>query len=137
MGVDPVLPPPPGPLPRGEGEGAVGTHALLDFYDVPAGLLADARHLGRCLTDAARAAGMTPLSEPVLHHFPGGGLTGFLPLAESHIAFHTYPEWGYLAADVFTCGASGPDASVAVLRAGLRPGRECVRFVPRGGEARR
>ena len=121
---------------NGKGEPAVGTHALLDLYDVPAALLTDAEHLARTLTEAACAAGMTPLSGPVLHHFPGGGLTGFLPLAESHIAFHTYPEWGYLAADVFTCGACGPDAAVSVLRAGLRPGRECVRHVPRGEEAR-
>ena len=116
---------------------AIGVHALIDFYEVPDALLTDAEHLARCLTEAAAAAGMTPLSEPILHRFPGGGLTGFLPLAESHIAFHTYPEWGYLAADVFTCGVSGPDAAVCVLRAGLRPGRESVRCVARGEEVRR
>ena len=119
---------------RGEGAAAIGIHALLDFYDVPIALLTDAEHLSRCLMEAAQAAGMTPLSEPVLHRFPGGGLTGFLPLAESHIAFHTYPEWGYLAVDIFTCGTSAPEAAVAVLRAALQPGREQVRCLPRGEE---
>jgi S-adenosylmethionine decarboxylase len=77
---------------------------------------------------------MTPLSEPVLHAFPGGGLTGFLPLAESHIAFHSYPEVGYLAADVFTCGPDpdGPDRAVAVLLDALRPARPVVRRLARG-----
>lgn len=112
----------------------VGRHLLADFYDVPETRLTDAEHLARCLLDAARAAGMTPLSDPVLHRFPGGGLTGFLPLAESHIAFHTYPESGYLAADAFTCGACGPEAAIEVLEAGLQPGRVCVRIVPRGEE---
>lgn len=121
---------------------AVGTHALVDFYDVPAERLTDSDLLSRCLLDAAKAAGMTPLSAPVLHRFPArgsdgggpGGVTGFLPLAESHIAFHTYPEWGYLAADIFTCGDCPPDAAVAVLREVLKPGRERVRRVPRGEE---
>lgn len=119
---------------------AVGTHALADFYEVSAERLTDAELLSRCLLEAARAAGMTPLSAPVLHRFPSradgkpGGLTGFLPLAESHIAFHTYPEWGYLAADIFTCGVCPPDAAVAVLRDVLQPGREQVRRIARGEE---
>ena len=110
----------------------VGKHLLADFYEVEAERLTDADALARCLLNAARAARMTPLSAPVLHRFPGGGLTGFLPLAESHIAFHTYPERGYLAADVFTCGPCPPEAALDVLRAALSPGRECVRVVPRG-----
>jgi S-adenosylmethionine decarboxylase len=110
-----------------------GTHLLADFYDIDADRLNDAHALAHILLDAARAARMTPLSTPVVLRFAGGGLTGFLPLAESHIAFHTYPERGYLAADVFTCGADRPpEAAVAVLRIALMPGRECVRVVPRG-----
>ncbi len=109
-----------------------GRHLLADFYDIDVDRLNDAHALARILLDAARAARMTPLSTPVVLRFEGGGLTGFLPLAESHIAFHTYPERGYLAADVFTCGACPPEAAVAALRIALMPGRECVRVVPRG-----
>jgi hypothetical protein len=69
-----------------------GTHLLADFYDIDADRLNDAHALARILLDAARAARMTPLSTPVVLRFAGGGLTGFLPLAESHIAFHTYPN---------------------------------------------
>jgi len=124
----------------GEGPGVraapVGTHLLLDLYDVAPERLTDAELLSGALTGAARDAGMTPLSEPVLHCFPGGGLTGFLPLAESHIAFHSYPELGYLAADVFTCGPDpgAPDRAVAVLLAALSPGRPCVRRFDRGAD---
>jgi S-adenosylmethionine decarboxylase len=121
------------------GYSPVGVHLLMDFYEVTPERLTDAALLAATLTDAARAACMTPLSEPVLHRFPGGGLTGFLPLAESHIAFHSYPEFGYLAADVFTCGPD-PDAparAVAVLRRALEPGRESVRAFPRGEEVTR
>jgi len=31
------------------------------------------------------------------------GITGAVVLAESHIAFHTWPEFGYVSLNVFTC----------------------------------
>lgn len=31
------------------------------------------------------------------------GITGFVIIAESHIAIHTYPEKKYMFADVFSC----------------------------------
>lgn len=117
---------------RSESADPVGTHVLLDYYEVSPSLLMDAALLARLMLDAARAAGASPLRDPVLHAFPGGGLTGFLPLSESHIAFHTYPERGYLAADVFTCGACAPGAAAQVFRQTLRPGREETRFLTRG-----
>ncbi|GAB4460003.1 MAG: hypothetical protein OHK0029_23330 [Armatimonadaceae bacterium] len=143
MGVNLPSPPLP-PSPRGPGEGGrggegtnpVGVHLLLDLYDVSAERLTDACVLSDALSNAAREACMTPLSAPVLHRFPGGGLTGFLPLAESHIAFHSYPEYGYLAADVFTCGndPQAPDRAVRVLEDALMPGRCVVRRFARGEE---
>jgi S-adenosylmethionine decarboxylase len=141
---EPHPPHPPSPASLGEGgwggwgshgeASAIGTHLLLDFYEVPPAHLTDAERLSQALTDAAHAANMTPLSAPVLHRFPGGGLTGFLPLAESHIAFHSYPEYGYLAADVFTCGddPAAPDRAVALLTNALIPGRATVRRLARG-----
>jgi S-adenosylmethionine decarboxylase len=37
------------------------------------------------------------------HHFPGGGLTCVLILAESHAVLHTWPETGAVNIDIFTC----------------------------------
>ena len=34
------------------------------------------------------------------------GVTGFVMIAESHLAIHTWPEYGYAALDVFTCGSN-------------------------------
>ena len=31
------------------------------------------------------------------------GITGAVVLAESHITFHTWPEFGYVSLNVFTC----------------------------------
>lgn len=110
----------------------IGMHALLDFYGASVDALTDAKRVADALLAAAHAAGMTPLGIPVVHTFPGGGLTAFLPLAESHIAVHTYPERAYLAADIFTCGAPGVDPAVEVLLDRFAPSTSCVRIVDRG-----
>ncbi len=38
--------------------------------------------------------------------FPGGGFTGVISLAESHISIHTWPELKYLTLDVYICNYS-------------------------------
>jgi S-adenosylmethionine decarboxylase len=40
----------------------------------------------------------------ISHRFEPQGVTGLALLAESHISIHTWPESGYAAVDVFTCG---------------------------------
>ena len=95
---------------------------------VDAGLLAD------CLDDAARRGGMKPIGAPVLYRFQGGGLTGYLLLSESHIAFHTYPEHRFLALDIFSCGSADSKAALSVFLAALEPGREHLTTAPRGAE---
>ena len=61
-------------------------------------------------------------------------MTGFLLLAESHIALHTYPEHGYIAIDIFSCGPSDPKEARAVFRDRLGPEAERVTTVSRGTE---
>ncbi len=81
----------------------IGQHLLADLYDVASDRLTDAGLLADCLGDAARRGGMKPIGPPVLHRFKGGGLTGYLLLSESHIAFHTYPEFSIsFALDIFS-----------------------------------
>jgi S-adenosylmethionine decarboxylase len=110
----------------------IGQHLLADLYDVPPDRLVDADLLAECLREGARRAGLTPLGPPVLHRFEGGGLTGYLLLSESHIALHTYPEHGYIALDVFSCGGADPLAVLDVFRPALSPGRERLTTAPRG-----
>src|SRR5215210_2882697 len=112
----------------------IGRHLLADLYDVAAGRLTDADMLSACLQEAARRCRLTPLGPPVLHRFEGGGITGYLLLCESHIALHTYPEFSYVALDIFSCGVVDPAAALEVFRAALAPGRERVTVARRGEE---
>ena len=112
----------------------IGQHLLADLYEVAADRLANAGLLADCLADAARRGGMNPLGPPVLYRFQGGGLTGYLLLSQSHIAFHTYPEHRYLALDIFSCGGADSKAALWVFLAALEPGREHLTTAPRGAE---
>ena len=109
----------------------IGKHLIIDMYDVEPGRLADAVFLRDVLAEATAASGLRPLAEPVVAPFaarPGcaasPGVTGFVLLAESHIALHTYPEYGFAGVDVFTCGAAGdPQAVLRVFQERLMPTR--------------
>jgi S-adenosylmethionine decarboxylase len=112
----------------------IGQHMFADLYDVAADRLIDGALLTDCLGEAARRGGMNPIGPPVLHCFDGGGLTGYLLLSESHIAFHTYPEHRYIALDIFSCGRADSRAALSVFLAALEPGHERIITAPRGAE---
>lgn len=63
----------------------------------------DEKEVEKILFTAARKAKNTPL-RAVVHKFSPHGITGVILLAESHIAIHSWPEYKYLAVDIFTCG---------------------------------
>ena len=80
------------------------------------------------------AAARATLLHIHLHHFDNtGGVSGVAVLAESHISVHTWPEHGFAAFDIFTCGNTDPEAAIAVLAAALQPERVEVYEILRGG----
>ena len=45
-----------------------------------------------------------PIGPPHWHRFPNaGGLTGIWMLSESHLAIHTFPEFGSICVNLFCC----------------------------------
>lgn len=93
-------------VPASDGSGtdrAVLTHVTVDMYGMGFETLNDPAGIAELLLGAAEAASLHPLSDPTVHRYPGQGLTAFLPIRESHIAIHTYPEYGYASADVVSC----------------------------------
>jgi len=47
---------------------------------------------------------LRPVGETHWHQFPNsGGITGLCLLAESHLACHTFPEFGSLCLNLFCC----------------------------------
>lgn len=80
----------------------LGTHIIAEFHGCTN--LNDAKTLKGELVKAAEAAGATVLNV-YTHQFAPQGTSGLVLLQESHLSIHTWPEFGYAAIDIYTCGA--------------------------------
>ncbi len=84
-------------------EKTLGLHILADLYGVEAGKIDHVEDVKALLEGAVKYAGLSKLSSH-FHQFYPHGATGIILLEESHISIHTWPEHGYAAIDVYTCG---------------------------------
>ncbi len=82
---------------------ALGNHILVEFMNCEPKLMNDVAGIERDMVAAARAAGATVINS-TFHHFSPYGVSGVVVIEESHLAIHTWPEYGYAAVDLFTCG---------------------------------
>ena len=80
-----------------------GRHCILEIYECDQAKLNDEAFVRTTITSSVKMAGAT-LINLITHSFKPQGVTGLALLAESHISIHTWPEIGYAAIDVFTCG---------------------------------
>lgn len=80
-----------------------GKHYLVDLYECNLSKINDPIFIDSLLTEASKIARST-LLDLKLHLFEPQGITGFALLAQSHISIHTWPENGYVAVDIYTCG---------------------------------
>ncbi len=112
-----------------------GTHLLADLYGVAAGLLIDAARIDMLLRSAAEAAGARILHSHFHSFGEHMGVTGVLLLAESHISIHTWPEFGFAAADIFMCGAAQPQLALDVIEQAFQAQSRVVQIIARGAVA--
>lgn len=82
---------------------ALGRHVLAEFYGCRFETLNDINKVQDIMIKAALEAG-AEVREVVFHKFSPQGVSGVVVISESHLAIHTWPELGYAAVDVFTCG---------------------------------
>ena len=109
----------------------LGRHVLLELYDCDPELLKFPPESERILLEAAAAMGATVMGSH-FHAFPTHGVSGVVIIAESHLTVHTWPEHGYAAVDVFSCGNLNLAAGTAALAAAYRAGRVSSVEVQRG-----
>ncbi len=111
---------------------ALGKHLLLELKDCDREVLNDLGFLKSILPAAARAAGATILGES-FHQFKPHGVSGVVILAESHLFIHTWPECGYAAVDIFTCGDTvKPEKAAQILIRELRAKSHSILEIQRG-----
>ena len=82
---------------------ALGNHILVEFMNCDPHIMNDVAAIERDMVAAAQKAGATVINS-TFHHFSPWGVSGVVVIQESHLAIHTWPEYGYAAVDLFTCG---------------------------------
>jgi spermidine synthase len=82
---------------------ALGNHILVEFSGCTPQIMNEVSTIEQGMVDAAIKAGATVINS-TFHHFSPYGVSGVVVIQESHLAIHTWPEYGYAAVDLFTCG---------------------------------
>ena len=82
---------------------ALGTHIIVELSECNARLLSDVDQVTNILVSAAKEANAEVL-QTAFHRFMPQGVSGVVVIAESHLSIHTWPEYGYAAMDIYTCG---------------------------------
>ena len=81
----------------------LGRHVLAEICGCEFSILNDINKVEEIMVNAALEAG-AEVRECAFHKFSPQGVSGVVIISESHLAIHTWPELGYAAVDVFTCG---------------------------------
>lgn len=81
----------------------LGQHVLAEFFECDPNILNNLSKVEQLMTEAALECGAT-IVQKCFHMFNPYGVSGVVIIAESHLAIHTWPELGYAAVDLFTCG---------------------------------
>ncbi|MCJ7605181.1 MAG: adenosylmethionine decarboxylase [Dehalococcoidales bacterium] len=98
---------------------ALGRHLLIEMYDCDQEVLNDLSSVREIMLKAAVDCGAVVMGDS-FHRFSPQGVSGVVIIAESHLSVHTWPEYGYAAADIFTCGTTvDPQIAAEVLVEGL------------------
>jgi S-adenosylmethionine decarboxylase proenzyme len=110
---------------------ALGRHVLLELHQCPADLLKAGQQLEACLKTAAEKMGATVVTSN-FHQFAPYGISGVVIIQESHLTLHTWPEHGYAAVDIFTCGDIDLEAGINYLVAAFEAQRSDWQLYERG-----
>jgi S-adenosylmethionine decarboxylase proenzyme len=84
-------------------ESPFGKHILAEYSECECTFLDSEPDIRSLMLEAATRSGATVVGD-IFHHFSPQGVTGVVVVAESHLAIHTWPEFGYASVDIFTCG---------------------------------
>lgn len=81
----------------------LGRHILVEYYNCDKEILNNTELVEKYMNKAAIKSKAT-IVQSCFHTFNPWGVSGAVIIQESHLTIHTWPEYGYAAVDLFTCG---------------------------------
>ncbi len=87
----------------------LGNHLIAELWVRDSRLIDDPDYVRESLLAACHKGGFSVIKIGT-HAFSPCGVTGMVLLSESHMSIHTWPEHGYAAVDIFTCGGAAREA---------------------------
>ena len=109
-----------------------GKHILAEYFECECTYLDSETAIRDLMLEATSRCGATIVGS-IFHHFSPQGVTGVVVIAESHLAIHTWPEFRYASADLFTCGTRvDPWIGFEYLMERLQPRKWVSKEVIRG-----
>ncbi len=81
----------------------IGRHYIAEASGCDPKIIGSLEKVQQILVKAAEVAGAQVWSIS-FNRFPPDGVSGVVVISESHISTHTWPEYGYVALDIYTCG---------------------------------
>ncbi|MCP2520613.1 adenosylmethionine decarboxylase [Candidatus Aminicenantes bacterium AC-335-A11] len=82
---------------------SIGHHYIVEASGCDPKIIGCIEKMQQILVKAAEKAGAQVWSIS-FNRFPPNGVSGVIVISESHISTHTWPELGYVALDIYTCG---------------------------------
>jgi len=82
---------------------SIGHHYIVEASGCNPKTIGSVERVQQILVKAAEIAGAQVWSIS-FSKFPPHGVSGVVVISESHISTHTWPELGYVALDIYTCG---------------------------------
>ncbi len=111
---------------------ALGRHILVEVYDCDTDVLNNRESIEQIMVRAAEKSGAT-VCGCSFHEFSPHGVSGVVVIAESHLSIHTWPEYGFAALDLFTCGDDvNPWVAFEYLREAFRASHSSQIEIMRG-----
>ncbi len=81
----------------------LGKHIIVELSGCDENSINEITEVEKTMLEAAKQANAT-IIKSVFHKFSPVGVSGVVVISESHLSIHTWPELGYAAIDIYTCG---------------------------------
>jgi len=110
----------------------LGNHYIIEASGCNPAILNDIELIEEIMVQAAKEAKASVVTS-AFHRFYPQGVSGVVVVSESHISIHTWPEKGYAAIDIYTCGENTtPDDAVYYILRALQAQNTQITYLARG-----